>query len=122
MYSAQLESLFKYNSWANQHLLNICTQISTEDFSRTTSFPHKTIRRTMVHILFAEWIWRTRCEGDSPKSVTEVFRPKDYPTVEKLKIAWAHEDRKLWVFISNINHQRENKNIRYTNIQGDSYN
>jgi len=70
-------TLYQYNNWANARILNTTSQVSPEQFLAAASFSHGGLRGTLVHTLFAEWIWRQRWEGTSP---TEGFQPEDFPT------------------------------------------
>jgi len=49
---------YKYNQWANAKILNATAEVSNEQFVVDASFPHGGLRGTLVHTLFAEWIWR----------------------------------------------------------------
>lgn len=72
--------LLSYNSWANQRLFGAITA-ETLDVPQTSSFP--TIRRTVLHICDAEWVWFERVNGRNPGDVDlELF---DGPFDEALR-------------------------------------
>ena len=78
--------LYKYNQWANALILNAAANVTAGGISAPASFPYGGLRGTLVHALFAEWVWRRRWEGVSP---TKRFKPEDFPTFESLRTRWA---------------------------------
>ena len=69
--------LYKYNQWANAKILEAAAHVTGEQFLAHATFPHGGLRGTLVHALFAEWIWRHRWEGTSP---AVRLKPDDFPT------------------------------------------
>jgi len=108
-------TLYKYNQWANAKILNTATQVTKEQYLAPASFPHGGLRGTLVHALFAEWIWRNRWEGTSP---TVRLRPEDFPTVESLCTRWAEEEKRLMDFVDHLTDERLSSTISYTNTSG----
>ena len=66
--------LYKYNQWANALILNAAAKVTREQFLAPASFPYGGLRGTLVHTLFAEWIWRQRWEGTSPTKKVQTRR------------------------------------------------
>jgi len=69
--------LYKYNQWTNKKILDAVAKVTPEQFLAPASFPHGGLRSTLVHALFAEWIWRNRWGGTSP---TVRLMRDDFPT------------------------------------------
>ena len=107
--------LYKYNQWANARILNAAASLTPEQFAASASFPHGGLRGTLVHALFAEWIWRRRWEGTSP---TQRFNPADFPTVESLRARWLEEEGQLMNFVSAVTDERLNSQFDYRNTSG----
>jgi len=107
--------LYQYNQWANGNILNAASNITAEEFLVPASFPHGSLRGTLVHALFAEWIWRQRWEGNSP---TVRFTPEDFPTIKSLQARWAEEEKQLMDFVDGLTDERLNNTFRYTNTAG----
>ncbi|HVF25162.1 MAG TPA: DinB family protein, partial [Anaerolineales bacterium] len=82
--------LYKYNQWANALILNATAKVTPEEFLAPASFPYGGLRGTLIHTLFAEWVWRQRWEGTSP---TKRFQPEDFPTFDSLRTRWAEEEK-----------------------------
>jgi uncharacterized damage-inducible protein DinB len=107
--------LYNYNRWANARILNAAADATDEQFLAPASFPHGGLRGTLVHALFAEWIWRQRWEGTSP---TAKLTPEDFPTFESLRLRWADEEKLLMSFMENVTDERLNSYFFYTTTTG----
>ena len=110
--------LYQYNQWANAKIGKVAANVTQEQFLAPASFPHGGLRGTLVHALFAEWIWRTRWEGSSP-----MFRWKqeDFPTFESLHARWLEEEKQLMNFVENITDEQLNGTFGYTNTSGQPF-
>ncbi len=91
--------LYQYNSWANARILNAAAGVTHEQFIARASFPHGGLRGTLTHVLFAEWIWRRRWEGESP---TQRIKPEEFPGFEALRSRWQIEERNLLAFVEQV--------------------
>ena len=107
--------LYQYNQWANAKILNATANVTLEQFIAPTTFPHGGLRSTLVHVLSAEWIWRTRWEGTSPRST---LQPQDFPDFQSLRMRWADEEGQLMNFVDGITEERLNSTFDYTNTSG----
>jgi len=107
--------LFQYNQWSSQKILDAASNLTGEQFLAPASFPHGGIRSTLVHALFAEWIWRLRWEGTSP---TYRLKAEDFPTFESLRTRFEEEDRLLIAFVENVTAERLNSRFQFNSIDG----
>jgi uncharacterized damage-inducible protein DinB len=107
--------LYQYNQWANAKILNAAVNVTQEQYLAPASFPHGGLRGTLVHALFAEWIWRNRWEGISP---TQRLRPEDFPTFESLHARWLEEEKQLMTFAEGITDERLCDTFLYKNTSG----
>jgi len=110
--------LYKYNQWANAKILNAVANVTTDQYLAPATFPHGGLRSTLVHALFAEWIWRNRWEGNSP---THRLRTEDFPTIESLRARWLAEEKQLMDFAEGVTDERLNQPFSYTNTAGKSF-
>jgi uncharacterized damage-inducible protein DinB len=99
MNKADIQFLYRYNQWSTVKILGAAANLTAEQFTAPMAFPYNDLRGTLVHTLFAEWIWRNRWQGTSP-----AFRlkPEDFPTMEALHIRWAEEEALLLTFVDNL--------------------
>ena len=107
--------LYRYNQWSTRKILDAVSKVSLEQFLAPASFPHGGLRSTLVHALFAEWIWRNRWEGTSP---TVRLKPDDFPTFESLQTRWAEEEKRLMAFVDNVTDERLNSKFNYKSTDG----
>ena len=107
--------LYRYNQWANTRILNTAANVTQEEYLAPASFPHGGLRGTLVHALFAEWIWRNRWEGTSP---AHRLKPGDFPTFDSLCTRWLEEEKQLMSFVDQITDEKLNQTFRYTNTSG----
>lgn len=110
--------LYKYNQWANAKILDAAANLTVEQFLAPGSFPHGGLRGTLVHAMFAEWIWRRRWEGTSP---TVKFKPQDFLTFDSLRLRWAEEEKQLMSFVENVTDERLNSLFFYTTTSGEPH-
>ena len=107
--------LYQYNQWTNSKILNAASNVTQEGYLAPASFPHGGLRGTLVHALFAEWIWRNRWEGISP---TKRLKPEDFPTFESLRTRWVNEEKALMAFVDGITDEKLVNAFSYTTTDG----
>lgn len=57
---------FRYNKWANLHLLDVCAKLSDEQLELTAPGTYGTIAATFVHLTAAEQRYLRRLTGSKP--------------------------------------------------------
>ena len=108
-------TLYKYNAWSNAKILDAASGVTLEQLLAPVPFPHGSLRGTLVHALFAEWVWRERWEGTSP---TFRLQPQQFPTFESLRARWAYEEAKLMKFAADVTDERLSTKFKYTSTEG----
>ena len=58
---------FRYNKWANLHLLNVCAKLTEEHLELTAPGTYGTIYATFLHLLSAEQRYLRRLAGRKPE-------------------------------------------------------
>jgi uncharacterized damage-inducible protein DinB len=111
-----IQLIYKYNSWANKRILKAAADVTEEQFLAPASYPHGGLRSTLTHVLFAEWIWRTRWQGESP---TMRINPADFPTFDSLQTRWLKEEIVLNSFLDNLTNEKLNAPFHFRNTRGD---
>jgi len=115
MNKQDIQLLFRYNQWSTAKILNAASNVTQEQFLAPASFPHGGLRGTLVHALFAEWIWRNRWEGTSPRVR---LRPEDFPTFESLRARWKDEEKLLTAFVESLTDEQLQGSFGYTSTEG----
>jgi uncharacterized damage-inducible protein DinB len=62
-----LVEAFRYNKWANLHLLDVCSGFSQEQLQMTSPGTYGTLSATFFHLLAAEQRYIKRLGGDEPR-------------------------------------------------------
>lgn len=107
--------LYKYNAWSTAKILDAASYLTREQFLAPTPFPHGSLRSTLVHALYAEWLWLHRWEGTAPAASLE---PEGFPTFELLRARWAEEEVRLMEFVSDLTDERLHRKFRYVSTEG----
>jgi uncharacterized damage-inducible protein DinB len=116
MNKQDIQLLYKYNAWANKRILDTAARVTAEQFLAPASYPHGGLRSTLTHILFAEWIWRTRWLGESP---SKRIKPEDFPTLDSLRARWLEEEKALNAFVDSLTDEKLNGIFQYKTTRGD---
>lgn len=106
-----IQTLYAYNRWANERLFSALDQLSEDEFAALIPSSFPSIRETVFHLLFAEWLWLKRWQGKSPRSTLpdpdvssatwNTLPPGGLPTVKELATLPA-----LKSFAESIEHER----------------
>lgn len=116
MKKSEILTLYQYNAWANARILNAAANMTPEQFLAPATFSYGGLRGTLVHTLFAEWIWRQRWEGHSP---TKGFTSDDFPTLNSLRSRWDTEEKALMAFVESMSESDLDSTIRYSRMGGE---
>lgn len=72
---------FRYNKWANLHLLDVCAKLSEEQLQLTAPGTYGTISATLLHLFSAEQRYLRRLAGTKP----EINEREPAPSVAVLR-------------------------------------
>src|ERR1051325_9014502 len=118
MNTRDLQLQYDYHRWANARTLEAVSKLSAEQFLRTLVNRYASVRDTLTHMLWAEWIWLGRWQGDSPQ---EVFDPADFPTLDRLKERWAEVEGQQSAFVEAVSDEALRKKMAYVNLRGETW-
>ncbi len=110
-----IRTLYAFNRWANARLLSDTSPLTHVDFIRDLRTSHVSLQGTLVHILWAEWLWVRRWRGQSPK---QVFAPAEFSDVAAIKTEWEAVEREQQVFVAELTDQGLATRVAYENLQG----
>jgi uncharacterized damage-inducible protein DinB len=115
---ADFEQLYRYNSWANDQMLDAASRVSEADFICDLKTSHGSIRGTLTHAVWAEWIWLERWKGVSPRVV---FSPRDFPTVGSLRDRFHTVAAERAAVLHDLPASRLSEVLEYTNAKGEAW-
>jgi len=107
--------LFQYNAWSTAKILDTASNLTGEQFLAPVPFPYGSLRSTLVHAGYGEWVWRKRWEG-VPKNPK--WNPEDFPTLDSLRTRWADEGASLINFVANVTDEQLHTRFKYVSSEG----
>ncbi len=116
MNKSDIHLLYEYDRWANARMLDAVSRLTAEQFTADFSSSFRSVRDTLTHLLWAEWIWLRRWKGTSP---TTMFNPADFPDLAALRAKWAEVETELTGFVEQLTDESLASRIAYTNTKGE---
>jgi uncharacterized damage-inducible protein DinB len=116
MQISELRLLYDYSYWATGRILEAVERLGPERFTAIQGHGCGSLQSTLVHMLSAEWIWRTRCqEGVSP---TAMLDPRDFPTLAALRERWATEEAAMRGYLAQLDDEALRQQVGYARTGG----
>lgn len=113
-----IRALYSYNEWATARLMDATRGLTAAEFARDMGTSHRSARGTLVHILWAEWIWLQRWRGESPR---HVFAEDGYSDVDMIASEWGELARDQQDFIATLTDNHLLTRVSYENLQGERW-
>jgi uncharacterized damage-inducible protein DinB len=108
MTKEDIELLYEYDRWANNRVLQACSTLSSEQFTRDLGGSFSSIRDTLLHIFAGEWGWLQYWKEPVPDSafVAEMmarrkvlFEPSAFPDFAAAQQKWAEVEKEQIEFV-----------------------
>ena len=112
---AAIHSLFDYNYWVNQRILETAAGLARGQFTVPGPVSHGSVRDTLVHALDAESVWRQRCQGSSPETF---LSQDDFPDLESLARRSHEEEKAMRSYVAGLADEDLSSIVRYTRTAG----
>jgi uncharacterized damage-inducible protein DinB len=113
-----IQELYRYNRWANDRLFDAVASLTPNEFTRDLGSSYPSLRDTLLHIIWAEWIWLQRWKGTSPQSV---FQGRDFPVLDALRAQWSDVDIDQRAFLDTVTSERLLAVVPYVNLHGQTW-
>lgn len=129
-----IQTLYAYNRWASERLFSVLEELNQPRFTAQVQSSFPSIRETVLHILFAEWLWLKRWQGNSPRSTLanpdaspatwSTLSPGGIPaleelsTVRELKSFADSIDKERQDFLCRLNEDVLHAKLQYTDMAG----
>lgn len=112
----EVQTLYRYNSWANRRALDASAALSPAQFTQNliSSFP--SVRDTLAHIMHAEWLWLERWQGRSPG-----FPSDQFADLASLRARWQKIETDLTAFIQTLSAADLDRIVQYKNTKGNAF-
>lgn len=110
--------LFEYSEWANARFLECVRGLSEEQFTRVIPSSYPTIRDTLAHMAFAEWLWLQRWQGNFPTQRPDWAHEPSLDAIDMRFRAIAEEREHLLMTLTDDDVSRE---LHYRNLANEPY-
>ncbi len=114
----ELRTLFAYDSWANELLLDAARGIPEESLRRDLGTSHQSILGTLVHLVAAEELWLSRFKRGSHSRLTGV---DEVPSLDALVSWWGAVRAERDAYIASLGEADLEREMDMTTTAGASY-
>ena len=110
-----IKLLYAHHRWANERILSTVQSIDPAQVQESTHQGYAQIHATLVHVVGAEAIWRSRWQG-----VALPQRPTldDLPTMLSVQQLWQDETQQIQLFIDSLQEDDLAATLTYTDLRG----
>ena len=113
-----LRLLFQYNQWADRRMVEACSALTNEQFTRDLGSSFRSVRDTLVHLYGAEWVWNERIEGRSPASLVA---GTGFPDLASVRAKLEEMDNFYIEYVTRLTPQDLERVIHYKSFAGDEF-
>ena len=110
--------LYDYTIWANHLTLDATEAVSVEEQMRDRGVSHQSMHGTLLHMLFAEWVWLARWKGVSPSAP---LRTEEFPDLASIRNYWQQIEAERADFLANLTDESLQADLMYKDIAGNTH-
>lgn len=111
----QLRDLLDFNYWARDRMLAAVEALTPEQFTRDVGNSFRSVRDTLAHIIFAEWVWLSRWQGESP---TAPLSPDMFPDLATIRTMWLEQEVGMRAYLDSLGEDGLARVIDYKLLNG----
>lgn len=109
--------LYDYNSWANRRVLDACAPLSAAQLTQNLNSSFPSVRDTLAHIMWAEWLWLERWNGRSPSGPL----PGELSSLASVRRRWQEIENDLLKFVRALSAPDLDRVVEYKNTKGNPF-
>ena len=102
MLAEMLRTLYGYNRWATEKILDVATQFTPEQFLTLAPAAQRSVRDNLVYLIGTQHGWLSRWDGSL--TAAEAYRlkldPADFQNIAPVRSAREEVERKTQTFLS----------------------
>ena len=111
-------TLYAYDAWANRRMLDACSALSAEQFTRDLGSSFRSVRDTLAHIMGAEWLWLERLRGRSPAVLPG---GDQYSDLAALRARWTPFESELLSYVGGLSAADLERSFEYHDLKGNPH-
>ena len=116
MNHSDILTIYDYNYWANQRILDAVDRLSAEQLLSPGSFPWGGLLGTLAHVVDAEYGWRTFFQQH--KFPPDELKADDFPSLDDLEERWGKEEALMRDYLDSLDDAALLEVLRYNNEEG----
>lgn len=113
-----VQEFYRYNRWANGRIFEAVSGLTREAFVKDLGGSYPSVRDTLTHIVWAEWVWLQRWRGTSPQTV---FQATDFLLPDALRAGWLEVEVEQRAFLEAVTAERLLSVVQYVSLQGQTW-
>ena len=113
----EVRSLYDYNSWANHRVLEACAKLTREQFTCVLKSSFPSVQATLVHIMWAEWLWLERWQGRSHSGPFD----DEFSDLAAVRTRWNQIEADLQGFVHGLGAADLDRVVSYKNTKGQEF-
>ena len=113
----QARTLYAYDAWANQRVLDACAALAPEQFTKDLGSSFRSVRDTLAHIMGAEWLWLERFRGRA----AGLPSGDQFPDLASLRARWAEVERDLLAYVGGLSAADLERSFDYRDTKGNPH-
>ncbi len=110
--------IYRFHRWATERMFEAVAPLTAEEFARDLGGSFPSIRETLTHMVWAEWIWLERWQGRSP---TTVWSAAGFANGAMLRGRWMEVEAGRSEFLETVTEERLAAALRYVNTKGETW-
>ena len=91
-----IRQILDFHYWARDRVMRATEALSAEQYVRPMGNSFSSIRDTLNHVYYAEWVWYSRWNGVSPTA----FPSDDIPDLAALRLRWSGLEGKVRAYVT----------------------
>lgn len=114
MLISAIQTLFAYNTWANQRVFDEALHLNLDQFTSSEQGGCSSIYDTLCHIVHAQHLWLTRCQETAPPAEVTTNQGADCLALRRF---WEKVDQETHTFLRTLDAPALQRIIHYVNPQ-----
>ncbi len=111
----QIRSLYEYNEWANNHILDASSELGEGELNRSQGASFDSIRGNVAHTVGAQIIWLGRWSGERSEALALLGGD---PSLDDIRRSYEMSHDELRRFVASLNEKELGGTVPYRDSQG----
>jgi uncharacterized damage-inducible protein DinB len=108
-------TLYDYSRWANGQVLETAAALTHKQLLAAGGVGYGSVRDILAHTLATQWLWLSRWQGNSPRSM---WPAGDFPDLATLGRRWEEVERATATFLNDLTSERLAGDLTYAATSG----